>query len=96
MTLRLNGSTAERNEPMADSEKNNFGAMAALTLEVISSKGNMSETDKQQIDNAAKVALMAAISAAKQTGIKTSIALYNIGAAINNKAIEQYVKERSD
>lgn len=81
---------------MEDDEKNNLGAMAALTLEALCSQIYMGEANKQLLDNAVKVSLMAAISVAKQTGLKTSMALYHIGAAINNKAIEQYVKERSD
>lgn len=81
---------------MADNEKIDFRTMTALTLETIRFRADMSKADKQLLDKAAKMAFAAAISAAKQIGVKTSIALYHIGTDINSKAVEQYLKERSD
>lgn len=81
---------------MTDDQNYNIGDMVALTLEATRSRADMSSADKQLLDNAFNVAFMAALSATKQTGVKTSIALYHIGATMNQKAIEQYVKERSD
>lgn len=94
--LKLFGMILMRsNERVKRMKDNEFAASFMLTFEALDSYTKMSEADKQLLDNAVKVALMATKSAAGKAGVKASIALYHIGAFINKEAAKLYAGERS-